>query len=142
MSKLPSKTLDLSFNDKDYTINFPKTGQLMKIEALKAKLLFGEQSTVIDAGTADGDYAYQLANMEAHLTVVSKEMIEDLNVKSISELDAIDSAQLLDAFMEQYLPWFNDWRTILQNGGKPVEKSLSPQEEVAQSNSSDHFIES
>lgn len=141
MSKLPSKTLDLSFNDKDYTINFPKTGDLMRIEALKAKLLFGEQSTVIDAGTADGDYAYQLANMEAHLTVVSKELITDLNVKSISELDAIDSAQLLDAFMEQYLPWFNEWRQILQNGGKPIEKTPTPQEEVQQDNTQ-HFIES
>lgn len=129
MYEYPSKTITLKIEGKDkgdaneYDIKFPNTGELMRIQTVKASLLKGQLGSILEAGTIDGDYVSILSGMIATLTVCCPKIVTDLSVDSLTELEAIDSARLLKVYIEQYLPWYNEWREILQNGGVPLKKN-------------------
>ncbi len=125
---LPSKTVEITVEDssgekREYIITFPKTGQLMQIQAMKVSLLRGQLGSILDAGTSDANYVNVLADMTASFTVLCPKLIDDLPVDAISDLDAIDSARLTKVYLDQYLPWYTEWKTILMNGGvRPKKK--------------------
>lgn len=131
MVNFPDKSINLDFQDEIFKITFPKTGQLMKIFTLRSKLLDGQANNMIN-DSIDSYYIVLLAEMEAHFThVMPKEFWDKLLVKSISELDAIHSAELVKLYLSVYLPWFRKWLDILQkddileeNEEKPVNKDI------------------
>jgi|ERR1700748_891394 len=126
MYDYPKKTLEFIIenegDEKKYEIKFPNTGKLLSIQSLKASLLKGQLGSILEGNTSSGDYVAILADMIASLTIVCPQIITDMNVNSISELDAVDSAKLLKVYIEQYLPWYNEWSIILRNGGIPLIK--------------------
>lgn len=131
MYNYPNKKLEFVIEDKDdkvtYEIDFPNTGKLMAIQSLKASLLKGQLGSIIEGNTSNGDYVAILADMIASLTITCPKLIQSMGVTSISDLDAIDSARLLKSYIEQYLPWYNEWKIILQNGGVPLKKKEEEQ---------------
>src|SRR6266849_3180890 len=103
MLDLPSKTKELVFTDnkgteKKYEIKFPNTGKLFDIQSYKAKLLKGELGAILNSDTIDGNYVSVLADTISHFTYVCPKLLQDLNVTSINELDALDSAKLVKVY--------------------------------------------
>ena len=122
---LPDKEIVLEFEGEEFIGKFPKTGQLLDIQAYKSKLLQGQLGDILRSDTTDGFYVSVLADMIAHFTYVFPTMIEKLGVKSFLELESFDTSKLMKLYTTVYQPWYKEWSIILWSGGDSVEKKDS-----------------
>jgi len=99
------RELNLVIQDNTYQLKFPSVGQLLSIEEMKSN--FGLQS--YNLTTSSGSIAYTTGEMVATFTVLVPELKKDLNIDSYSNMNMIDSKVLLDAYVNQFLPWFQGW---------------------------------
>lgn len=119
---MPSKSVTIVIRNNTYILNLPNTGQFIDIQALKAKISEGEYQG-LDSGDGTAFYAKTLVDMIATYNVLIPELRNDINVKTISELSLVESRELLDTYVEVYLPWISNWMNIITKP-KAVEEKV------------------
>lgn len=116
----PSKTLKLTIAENEYEISFPTNGQLIDIETYKQALNKGTGNQLLFSSHPASQIAYITIEMVATFTHLIPEFKKDLmGGKDLLDLSPVESKPLRDAYMEEYLPWFNQWMDIIN---APIKK--------------------
>ena len=111
----PIKTLDFKFNEKNFTINFPNTGELMELSILKAKLSDGNYNAISNTDLLEDKLAQFSIDTVSHLTIMCPDLLKHLNVKSYLDLDLVDMKRLISVYVKSILPWMNSWYKVLNS---------------------------
>lgn len=106
----PKEFIEIVIEGHTYTINFPKTGQLIDIENKKAAL----RPRAINFNTDSSTMANLLIDTIATFEILCPAMIKDLNI-DIYELDLIKSRVFIKAYTREFFPWYNEWIKIISD---------------------------
>ncbi len=101
-------SLSLKEGQFNYSIKFPNTGQLIKIENFKNELAGNSYDQLYFRQDIAGVLAKLNIDAIATLTVLCPDLLKDLQVNSLRDLDLIYMAELSNWFNSIYLPWYND----------------------------------
>jgi hypothetical protein len=113
-----TREISLTIKENSYKVKFPKVGQLIDIENMKAILSKGMYGSMMSARTTDSEFALNLIDMEAYFSILIPDLVEDLNVKSFRDLEIEDSVELNKTFADNLLPFIKQWRDIIS---KPID---------------------
>lgn len=113
----------ITIKENEYVINYPTAGQLMDIEFLKVHLSKGRYSQLMSNGTMDSEYALDLVDTEAYLSVLlpGGAFKKDFNVESLRDLGLDDSLEVVKSFKEQVLPFIAEIRKAINDSYKKKE---------------------
>jgi hypothetical protein len=106
---------------RDFTLKIPTGGQLVQIENLKAVYSTNNYQGIVQSGTVGANYALDLVDMNAYVSVLVPKLIEELKMKDLFELDIFDLQAVKTAYHEQMVPWINEWQTALRKLNSPSE---------------------
>lgn len=95
----------ITFQEKSFTVNFPNNRQYVTIQNLKASLASNYDS--LQYNGAEGSFAETIVDMESHLTILCPDLIKSLN-KVIGELSLIETKQLVEIYVNEVRPWYNE----------------------------------
>jgi hypothetical protein len=114
MHKTPaSKELKIEIKGNIYTLKYPNTGQFIDIQTMKARITDENYGTLKASNDYGADYAKVLVDMIATYNILIPDLKKDLNVTAILGLSLIESRQLLDPYIETYLPWITEYLDIV-----------------------------
>jgi len=119
---MPSKTVTVTIGKNTYDVAFPNTGQFLDIRAMKSRLVDDIRGTE----ALDG-YANLLGEMAATFTTMIPKLKKDLNA-SIFELDMVQSKELVDAYKDVYMPFFQEWMNVITAPKASVEPAVTANE--------------
>lgn len=116
--QLPNSKLELIFKFEEeeikYTIKFPKTGELIDIENDK-KLIANNNYKGFNLQDNSTSFAKMSIDTIATFQTLLPDLISNFNVKNYFEMELIDMKKLISVYAKQFLPWYNEWITILSN---------------------------
>lgn len=115
IKQLPERKKTFKIENNTYDVEFPTTGGLIEIEILKTQLSRGQYNEISNAGTVSGNYSRFMIDTISTFTILFPQLKKDLNVKTISELNPLDSKKLLKVYLKEVLPWLNSWMEILNS---------------------------
>lgn len=104
-----NRTIEISIKDNKYIVSFPTVGQIIDIETKRSILSKGQYGNMIESKMQMSWNVLEIIDIMSYFQVLMPKLFDDLNIKSIEELDAIDFVEVVDAYREQFLPWYNDW---------------------------------
>lgn len=110
--KMPSKEIQIRIGENDYTVKFPTNGQLIDIEKRKVNMTDGTHRSLL-LGQASAQQAYILVEAIATFSVLIPQLDTDLNVKSLMDLDPMQSKSMVNEYIKKFYPWFNEWMDII-----------------------------
>jgi hypothetical protein len=99
----------INIGDNSYTVKFPDTGQLIDIEQAKASIPSPRNQTT------SALWAYNLAIAIETFRIVIPSLQDDLNVKNVYKLSLLESQKLVEAYIRQFKPWFDNWIDIISD---------------------------
>lgn len=108
---MPEKEIKVKIGPNEYTIKFPKTSQLIDIEAAKIRMTGGTIKEMPHGGTS-AQSAYLAVESIATFEILIPNLLKDLNVPSLLDLDMQQAQSHLKAY-EKYWEWMNRWREVL-----------------------------
>lgn len=103
MEKELNRVLKLKIKNNTYEVKFPNTGQLIDIEQKKSQISIKDKTNV------SGFWAHNLAMAIATFEILIPDLKKDLNVDSFWKMELEDSNELVRAYVNEFLPWFNPW---------------------------------
>ena len=116
--QLPNSKIELVFkiNNEElkFNIKFPKTGELIDIENDK-KLIANNNYRGFNLQDNSTSFAKMSIDTIATFQILLPELIGNFNVKNYFEMELIDMKKLINVYAKQFLPWYNEWITILSN---------------------------
>lgn len=112
------KHLDFKFKGETFRIEFPNIGTYRKIEVLKQALSNGMYGQMERSQIASSNHALDMIDLEANLSVLAPELIKKIEgVDSIAELSLVHFNELKQAYMEQFVPY---WEKIMKTISDPT----------------------
>lgn len=123
MDKLLERKKTFTIEGHVYEVEFPSTGGLMNIEIIKAQLSNGQYEIIASNSSTASQYSKFLIDMISVFSVLFPDLKKDMNVKSIRDLDVIHSKKLLKIYLDQVLPWFNEFIIMLSTEDETEEKT-------------------
>lgn len=114
--KIPERTISIKIENKEYTINFPNTGELIDIETFKSSLSRGEYNKLSSPfATPETFRSKLLIDMVATFSILIPNLRKDLG-KDISELDTARSIKILkNSYLKVFYPWYQTWTKFLSD---------------------------
>lgn len=109
---LPASEVTINFKDQEYKLKMPDTGQFVDIELAKSNLS-SNGYTGLFASTISADWARYYIDTVATFNVLIPQLVQDLNVKSILKLEMTDSIVLVKEYKKKFLPFYNQWMSII-----------------------------
>jgi len=97
-----------------YYAKFPTNRQLIDIEALKDAQSNSRYISLIQSQSRLSNYAVDVVDMISYFTVLIPDILKDLPNRDLSQLDAFDSKNLVDAYKEQFMPWYRQWLHLME----------------------------
>ncbi len=104
-----NRVIEISIKDNKYTVSFPTVGQIIDIETKRSILSRGQYGNMIESKMQMSWNVLEIIDVMAYFQVLVPKLFDDLNVKSLEEIDAIDFAEIVEVYREQFLPWYNGW---------------------------------
>jgi hypothetical protein len=118
--KLPPKTITFKVGENEYTVPYPKTGQMLEIEAMKIALSRNQYNSFAAGDTVSILTAKVTTDMIAFFSVCCQQLRKDLNVEMFSELEQWDNKKLLALYIKTIMPWLDEWQVFLNTDDEPV----------------------
>jgi hypothetical protein len=114
-----------------YNVSIPTPRQLLAIESAKAFATNGIYADINNAGTVGSNYALDIADMHAYLTVLAPSLIEDIAKKgtTLLDMDLFDMKELKEEYSKQFVPWVNSWMKMLQSTPEEINVQSEENEE-------------
>jgi len=103
------ENLNFAVKGNNYSIKFPNIGEFKTIEVMKQALSNGVYDGLIKTNTSSAQYASEMIEMEAFLSVLCPKLIEELygNI-SFRNLGIKDYLELAKAYKSQVSPWWDE----------------------------------
>ena len=105
-------TFDLKGNS--YTIKVPEIGNMIDIERLRMVLSGGYYFEMLKNSTFTSQESLMVIDIQATFSILCPQLMEDLKCSDIKKLDAKDYRELRKVYVEKFIPWWNNWLTILK----------------------------
>lgn len=105
----PEIELKIQIKDTDFTVKYPKSGQMIDIAILKAQLSSNQYSELSFQRSSESSLALRLIDTYAFLTVMLPQLKEHLLKKSLFELETEESVELIHVYNNEVEPWLNKW---------------------------------
>jgi len=116
--QLPNSKLELVFKingeELKFNVKFPKTGELIDIENDK-KLIANNNYKGFNLQDNSTAFAKLSIDTISTFQTLLPDLIKSFNVKSYFEMETFDMKKLINVYAKQFLPWYNEWMTILSN---------------------------
>lgn len=107
-----SKEIVVKILDNEYTIHFPTTGQLIRIQTSKIRMADGTYQDLL-MSSSDSLFVRFLIDAIASFQVLIPKLFEHLT-KDIFEMDLMQTKPIVKVYTDVYLPWYNDWTKLIQ----------------------------
>lgn len=104
-----SRSIEIVIKDNKYNVKFPTVGQIIDIETKRSILSRGQYGNMIESKMKMTWNVLEMIDVMSYFQVLIPKLFEDLNVRSIEELDAIDFAEVVSAYRQQFAPWYEGW---------------------------------
>ena len=114
---LLQKEISFELKGNTYSIKFPNVGQILDIEVLKSSLAKGFYSSMQATLNRDSQFALDVVDCQAYLTVLCPQLMKDLKVP-FQELQIEEVIEIRSIFVDKILPFIKQWRDIIANIGK------------------------
>lgn len=117
------KTKTIKIWGNDYEVTFPKTGQFIDIQTLKAKITEGYYDAY-KLLERDGIMANVIVDTIATFNILIPKLKEDLNVPGLMNLELEKIIELAYIFNDEYRPWYEEWIAAISNKKQPDESKV------------------
>lgn len=108
----------ISVKGHEYKVSFPTVGQFYRIEATKQALSRGYYNSMAMSPIKSAQQALDMIDIEATLTVLVPDLINDLKVKSFDELDVRDYKLIQTEYYKSVAPFFKEVQDVLNGESK------------------------
>lgn len=111
----------------DYEITYKSafnTGKLLDIEILKMQLSGDKYSVFKTSYLVSMQKQALNIDMIATFNTLIPDLKKNLTVKNFLDLDQLEFDEILKVYIEDFLPWYNDWVNFL-NDPKSEEESAA-----------------
>lgn len=132
---LPAKTLKIEIRGNSYDIKLPNTGEFIDIQGIKSRIANENYGAISNSLEYQSGFAKLLVDMIATFNVLIPELKNSLNTKSILALSMQESRELLDPYMDVFLPWYDEWMDIFS--AKKTKEEEKPKDDVVNKAESD-----
>lgn len=95
----------IRIEENSYTIKIASVGQLIDIENMKSA--FAQSG--FDLRSESGSYANLMNDAIATFSVLSPQIIKDLNMKSLYDLPLTQSKKIAKVYSKEFKPWWEAW---------------------------------
>lgn len=99
-----------------YSVKFPTVGDFIDIEVMKQNLSGGTYGNMLKTGLITQRAALDRINMIAYFSVLIPELKKDLKVDIFSDIDLIDSIELVQVYKKEIEPWIEEWLNVIKEG--------------------------
>lgn len=99
-------TCAVRLENHSFTMGRPTNGQFFRIEALKLQFTDDKYEQMANSRMLTARKAVDRADAFAHFTVLAPTMLTEMNFKSFEDLPDDLTEKLLDAYQQQFLPWY------------------------------------
>lgn len=117
----------ITVNDNTYKVTYPNTGEQIDIELMKTRIANGNYDELRLSRNPILTAQADVIDMVATFSIMVPKLKEDMNVKSFFDLQEENTHVLMDAYEQQYLPWYIKIKTEIQNARKPKEDAPKDQ---------------
>ena len=101
--------LSLQVKGNTYTIEVPTVGDMIDVERMKMALSNGFYNEMMRTQTITAQESLMAIDIQSHFTILSPKLISDLKCEDIRKLSGNDYRELKKAYVEGFLPWWNNW---------------------------------
>ena len=115
----PSRTVKIQIQNNSYDVSFPNNGQLIDIESLKIKMSNDTHGQMLFGTSNSSNAAYILVETIATYSILIPQLKQDLKVKSLLDLDFLQTKELTRTYNKIFYPWYKSWWDYIN---KPEEK--------------------
>lgn len=112
------KSITVKIQDNEYKVDFPTAGDMIDIEVRKSIMSRNQYFGLLNTSTVTSNFALDLIDTAATFSVLIPELMDDLNVDSILDLSIPDSKELVDAYKEQFSPWYEQWLDVIKGSAE------------------------
>jgi hypothetical protein len=104
-----------------YTIKVPTAGDMIDIERLKMILSGGYYNEMMRTTTISAQESLLIIDIQACFSILNQKLMQDLKCEDIKKLSIEDYRVLRTAYMENFVPWWNNWLKLFKGEEKSGE---------------------
>lgn len=122
------KSITVKIEENEYTVEFPKVGDLIDIEIRKSLLSKNQYFGILSTGTVTANFALDMIDAASVFSVMIPELKEDLKVKNLMELSPIDAKKIIKVYKKDFLPWYDGWLEAIKGDEEESEEDTAKDE--------------
>jgi hypothetical protein len=115
MATVSKATVSISIGPNEYQIKYPNVGEQMNIEILKLQLTENKYDTLRFSYNSAFIKQADVADAIATFNTLIPDLRKDLNAKSMLELEQSQINEVVKAYTEVFLPWYEEWNAKYAN---------------------------
>jgi hypothetical protein len=104
-----------------YTIKVPTAGDMIDIERLKMILSGGYYNEMMRTTTISAQESLLIIDIQACFSVLNPQLMADLKCEDVKKLSIEDYRVLKTAYLENFVPWWNNWLKLFKGEEKSGE---------------------
>lgn len=105
----------IKIRGKEYNIHFPNVGEYYSIETAKQKLGKGFYNVLLGNPTKAAQDALDMIDIEATLTVLCSDLLDDLKVDKFSQLGLSDYKEIKEIYLNEVQPFLKEVSNLLNS---------------------------
>lgn len=109
-----NESVELTIRGRNYTVRYPNVGEYYRIEAMKQVLGRGYYNSLAQTPTQTAVSALDMIDIEATLSILCPQVIEDLKVSNFSDLGLKDYQEIKRAFFDSVVPFLSEINEFLK----------------------------
>jgi len=123
------KQIKVNIQEKEYTINFPTTGQLIDIETMKVSISKGMYSGLVTTMSKSSLLSLDLIDSISTFIILLPSLREEMKFDNILDISPIDAQELVVIYKKVYFPWFAEWLEVMKKKEEELNKLYSKEDE-------------
>jgi uncharacterized protein with NAD-binding domain and iron-sulfur cluster len=109
----PSNEIEVTIQDQKFKVKYPSSGEMIDIASLKTQLSSGQYSQLLVQRSSESGLAVRLIDAYAFFTIMVPTLRDQINVKSLYDLEIIDSVEVIHVYDNIIVPWMEQWIEII-----------------------------
>lgn len=123
----------LVIDGASYNVKFPTVGQYIEIQNLKVALSNGNYEQMALSQFKGLVFSARLIDVISTFSVLVPTLLNDLSVKSYTNLDPILAKKLVKVFEKDFQPWYQEWLKILFEEDEEKQEETKDEDEIENS---------
>lgn len=116
---LPSRSIVINIGPNEYPITYPNVGKQLDIDLLKLQMSNNTYDQLRYSFNPSFVKKADQLDAVATFNILIPKLKKDITVTSLLNLESEQFEQVLSAYIDQFLPWYEEWNLALS---KPKEE--------------------